>query len=113
MTIPDKTDWTAPAATTTTGPTTASTTQPLTLQFRLWKAQTDAPNYASTWWGADDTSANALFAGIPSTTQAIVNRSVPASATTTMRVLYDLNVPVTQQNGAYSGGIVYSVTANP
>lgn len=111
--IPDKTDWTAPGATTTTGPTTASTTQPLTLQFRLWKALTDTPNYASAWWGADDTSAGALFAGIPSTTQSIANRSIAAAATTTMRVLYDLNVPVTQKNGTYSGNITYSVTANP
>lgn len=111
--IPDKTDWTAPAATTTTGPTTASTTQPLTLQFRLWKAMTDTPNYATAWWGADDTADGALFAGIPSTTQSIVNRSTPAPATTTMRILYNLNVPVTQKNGTYTGDVVYSVTANP
>ncbi len=111
--IPDKTDWTAPAATTTSGPTTASTTQPLTLQFRLWKAMTDTPNYSTAWWGADDTSSGALFAGIPSTTQSIANRSTSALSTTTLRVLYDLNVPVTQKTGTYTGSVVYSVTANP
>src|ERR1043166_1162936 len=91
--LPDKTDWTAPAATTTAGPATASTTQPQTLQFRLWKAQTDLANYAANWWGSDDTAAGALFAGIPSTTQIIANRSVPAVSTTTVRVLYNVSVP--------------------
>lgn len=111
--IPDKTDWTAPPATTTSGPATASTTQPLTLQFRLWKAMTDTPNYSTNWWGADDTLAGALFAGIPSTTQAISNRSTSAVATTTTRILYNLNVPDTQKNGTYNGDVVYSVTVNP
>lgn len=111
--IPDKTDWMSPAATTTIGNTTASTTQALTLQFRLWRAQTDTPNYSSVWWGSDDTTSGALFAGIPSTTQTIINRSTAAAATTTARVLYDLNVPSTQKNGSYSGSVTYSITANP
>jgi hypothetical protein len=111
--LPDKTDWTAPGATTTPGPATASTTQPQTLQFRLWKAQTDLPNYSTTWWGSDDTQNNALFAGIPSTTQAIANRSTPAAATTTLRVLYNVSVPTTQKSGTYTGSVVYSAVANP
>jgi len=111
--ISDKTDWVAPAATTTSSDATASTTQPLTLQFRLWKAKTDAQDYSTTWWGSDDTTAGALFAGIPSTTQTIVNSSVSAPATTTARVLYDLSVPVTQQNGTYQGGVTYSAVVNP
>ncbi|HVY72771.1 MAG TPA: hypothetical protein VG984_01815 [Candidatus Paceibacterota bacterium] len=111
--IPDKTDWTAPPATTTNGSASASTTQPLTLQFRLWKAMTDSANYSTNWWGADDTTSGALFAGIPSTTQAISNRSVSAVSTTTTRVLYDLNVPNSQKNGTYSGDVVYTVTVNP
>ena len=113
VTITDKTDWFAPPATTSTGNATASTTEPLTLQFRLWQAQTDTPNYASAWWGSNDTLAGALFAGISSTTQTIANRSVSALSTTTMRVLYNINVPVTQKTGTYTGDIVYSVTANP
>ena len=111
--ISDKTDWTAPSATTTSGPATASTTQPQTLQFRLWKAQSDAQVYASTWWGVDDTVVNALFAGIPSTTQTIANSSVAAAATSTARVLYDLSVGITQKTGTYNGNITYTATANP
>lgn len=111
--IPDKTDWFAPGATTTAGNATASTTQPLTLQFRVRQAGTDVPNYASAWWGTDDTTPSALFGGISSTTQTIINRSTAAAATTTAFVMYDLNVPATQKNGTYSGSITYTVTANP
>src|SRR6185437_7113607 len=111
--ISDKTDWIAPGATTTVSDTSASTTQPLTLQFRLWKAQSDAQVYSSTWWGSDDTTAGALFAGIPSTTETIIDSSVSAPATTTARVLYDLNVPATQTNGTYAGGVTYSAIVNP
>ena len=111
--IPDKTDWTAPGATTTPGPATASTTQPQTLQFRLWRAQTDLANYAANWWGSDDTQNNALFAGIPSTTQSIAARSTSALSTTTLRVLYNISVPATQKTGTYQGSVVYSAVANP
>jgi hypothetical protein len=111
--IPDKTNWSAPVATTTIGSATASTTEPSTLQFRIRQALTDTPNYASVWWGTDDTTVGALFSGFPVTAQTIVNRSTPAAATTTAYVLYNLNVPQTQKNGLYSGDILYSVTANP
>ncbi|MEK7641698.1 MAG: hypothetical protein AAB365_01765 [Patescibacteria group bacterium] len=111
--IPDKTAWVPGVATTTPGNATASTTQPLTLQFRVRQTGTDVPNYASSWWGTADTTASALFAGFPSTASTIVNRSTPAAATTTSYVLYNLNVPVTQQTGTYSGDIIYTVTANP
>jgi len=114
ITIPDKSpDWIAPAATTTTGNATASTTQPNTLQFRVRQTGTDAGDYASSWWGSNDTTANARFAGISSTSQEIINRSTAAAATTTAYVLYNLNVPTTQENGTYSGSITYSATANP
>lgn len=113
VSIGDKTDWTAPAATTTSGPATASTTQPQTLQFRLWKAQSDISIYSNTWWGSDDTVVNALFAGIPSTTQTIANSSVPAPATSTARILYDLSVGTTQKTGTYNGNVTYTATANP
>lgn len=111
--IPDKTAWSAPGATTTPGNATASTTEPQTLQFRVRQAGTDTPNYASTWWGTDDTTANARFAGFPSTAQNIINRSTAAGSGTSAVVLYNLDVPVTQRTGTYSGSITYTVTANP
>lgn len=111
--IPDKTAWSAPGATTTVGNSTASTTQPQTLQFRVRQTGTDTPNYASTWWGTADTTAAALFAGFPTTAQSIINRSTAAASGSAATVLYNLTVPVTQQNGSYSGSITYTATANP
>jgi hypothetical protein len=113
ISIPDKTEWIAGGATTTAGNSSASTTEPLTLQFRIRRTGTDVPNYSNAWWGTSDATANALFGGFPSTTQAIINRSVSAVSTTTSTVLYNLNVDVTQPNGVYSGTLLYSATANP
>lgn len=111
--FPDKTAWSAPGATTTVGNATASTTNPLTLQFRVRSAGTDVPDYASTWWGTDDTTTNARFAGFPTTAQTIINRSTAAVTPTNMRILYNLNAPVSQQTGTYTGAIIYSAVANP
>lgn len=113
-TIPDKTNWIPNAATTTPGNATASSTELNTLQFRVRSSGTDTPNYASSWWGSDDTTANARFAGFPNpTAQNIVNRSVAATATTTIYVLYNLAVPSTQASGDYSGDVEYAATVNP
>jgi hypothetical protein len=111
--IPEKTDWINGANTSTAGNATASTSQPLTLQFRMRKIGTDAADYASAWWGTDDSTANALFGGISSTTQTIINRSTSAVSATTDYVLYNLNTPVAQKTGTYSGSMTYTATANP
>ena len=112
VSIPDKTAWSPGVATTSAGNATASSTEPQTLQFRVRASGTDTPNYASAWWGSNDADANALFAGFPSTPQTIVNRSVAATATTSISVLYNLAVPVSQPSGAYSGDVLYTITAN-
>lgn len=112
--IPDKSpDWMAPGSVGTPGNATASTTQPQTLQFRIRSTGTDSANYASAWWGTSDTTANALFAGIPSTSQQIINRSSAAVSTTTAYVLYNLDVPSTQKTGTYTGGVTYTAVVNP
>ena len=111
--IPDKTAWIPGGTTAIAGNATASTTEPLTLQFRIRQTGTDAANYSSAWWGTADTTASALFAGFPSSAQNIINRSSSAVSTTTAYVLYNLNVPATQQTGTYTGSITYIVTANP
>lgn len=113
ITLTDKTAWSPGVATTSAGNATASTTEPQTLQFRVRAIGTDTPNYASTWWGSSDADANALFAGFPSTPQIIVNRSIAATATTTISILYNLAVPVSQPSGDYSGDITYTITTNP
>jgi hypothetical protein len=111
--IADKTAWSPGANCTTAGNATASTTEPQTLQFRVRLAGTASGNYCSSWWGTDDTTANARFAGFPSTGQKIVDRSTASSPSTDSLVLYNLDVPATQKNGAYSGSITYTAVANP
>ncbi len=91
----------------------ASTTNPNTLQFRVKQAGTDSSNYCSNWWGTDDTTANARFAGFPTTAQQIINRSSASSPATNAIILYNLNVSALQQTGTYSGTITYTITANP
>ncbi len=111
--IPDKTEWVAPGATTTSSVATASSSDPYSLQFRLRAQDTDTANFSSAWWGADDTSSGALFAGFPSSNQYIIDRSTAAPATTTATVLYNLAVDTNQVNGTYTGTITYSATVNP
>ncbi len=111
--IPDKTAWAPGANCSTAGNASASTTEPNTLQFRTRQAGTDSVNFCSAWWGTNDTTANALFAGFPSTAQQIIYRSTSAVASTTSIVLYNLNAPSTQRTGAYSGNITYTAAVNP
>ena len=111
--IPDKTAWAPGANCSTAGNASASTTESNTLQFRTRQTGTDSANYCSAWWGINDTTASALFAGFSSTAQQIIYRSTSAVASTTSIVLYNLNAPSTQRTGAYSGSITYTAAVNP
>lgn len=111
--IPDKTAWSPGASCTNAGNATASSTGEQSLQFRVRQGGTDASNYCSSWWGSDDTSANALFAGIPSSAQKIITRSSATSGYSASHVLYNLDVPSTQKTGTYSGAITYTASTGP
>ncbi len=114
-TIPDQTAWNS------TGNGNATTTANLdgngrVLAFRVRYSGTNTSNYNSTWWGIDDTDANAKFAGFPppsSETNTIVNRTSSSSPATDTVIFYRLNVPDNQYIGSYSGTITYTVTVNP
>jgi len=110
--IPDKIAWAPGANCSIAGNATASTTDPNTLEFRVRSAGTDAGNYCPAWWGTDDTTASARFAGFPASGQQIINRASASTPSTQAVVLYNLNVPLTQRTGAYSGSITYTVTTN-
>lgn len=110
MRINDKTAWSAPINTSTIG--NAGTFSGTGLAFRVQKSATDAGNFASAWWGSDDAS-NAWFAGFPLTSQTILNRNTASSLGTQAVINYKLDVPANQNNGDYTGNIVYSVLANP
>ena len=109
--IPDTTSWTPGNNCSTSGNSAASTSQPLTLKFRIKQSGTDSGNYCSAWWGANDTS-TALFAGLPTTSQKIINRSTASSPTTTATVLYSINAPTSQNVGTYTGTVTYTAVAN-
>jgi hypothetical protein len=111
--ITDKTTWNAGGNCASVGNATASTTEPQTLQFRVRQAGTDTVNYCSAWWGTDDTTANARFAGFPQTGEDIIYRPESAPVQTNSIILYNLTVPMTQVEGVYSGEIIYTAVANP
>lgn len=111
--FPDKTAWAPGVDCATSGNATASSTESETLQFRVRQTGTNSSNYCSAWWGTDDTSVNARFAGFPASAQSIVNRSTASSPTTTAVVLYNIDAPSSQAQGVYSGGITYTATVNP
>lgn len=84
------------------------------LAFRVM-ASSSPKFYASAWWGSDDTDANALWAGIASSTvERMIGKSgVYDSNTHIITVQYYLDVPASQQAGTYSGVITYTATVNP
>jgi len=83
------------------------------LGFRVQKTDTDSGNYNETWWGMDDSDAHAKFAGFPSSSQAVVYRTLASTPPTDSKVLYKLDVPNTQPTGDYSGGVTYTAFINP
>ena len=116
---PNNNNWTASgsgAATTTTGPSavwTSGTTKGL--GFRVKQTGTNSGVYHSTWWGADDTSANALYSGISTSTAAQVfsRNNVGTAANENIIVEYKLDVSNTQAAGNYnSSPITFTATAN-
>lgn len=118
--LPDATEWIIPAAaaTTTAGNAVAITSGVDALYFRVMSASGSAPFLSTAWWGTSDAmfNANQLWAGIASSTN--VSRignagsgSYSASAHLNT-VQYYLDVPATQQTGAYSIPLTFTATAN-
>jgi len=111
--ITDKTAWIAPGVTTTAG-----NAEPYTgtgLAFRLIYGSTDSPLEAETWWGNSDAEdANTLYAGIPTTSQAIAISSIPTTIDGNgTKVGFRLDVPSTQRTGVYDGTVTFTATVNP
>lgn len=125
--LADQTEWvpgggTSPATTTAgNGVLRASLdSSGQVLAFRVYSSSTPA-FYASSWWGANDSAAAAKWAGIASSTIArrIGNvqskgggNTVYNSAKQRITVAYYLDVPSSQQQGSYTGGLTYTATAN-
>src|SRR3990167_7605972 len=109
--ITDQTEWVAGSATTTAGNAVqigSFANSGDVLAFRVMTASGTTPFRATTWWGSADSyvdSATTLWAGISSTT---VSRQIGNAGTGSYSasaqlssVLYYLDVPSSQQTGAY------------
>ncbi|MBI2100861.1 MAG: hypothetical protein HYT47_02475 [Candidatus Vogelbacteria bacterium] len=89
------------------------------LAFRVMTASGSVPFRAATWWGSADNyadSVSTLWAGVASST---IQRQVGNAGTGSYSasdhlntVLYYLDVPATQQSGAYSCPLTFTATAN-
>lgn len=115
---PNGNNWTAPATSSTVGPSAAWTNgTTIGLGFRIKKTGTVANTYSSNWWGTDDTSGNALYSGIPTSTaaQTIVNSVWTGSGTNeNTTVEYKIDSNASQESGSYiSSPITFTATANP
>lgn len=110
--IPDFAEWFAGTATSVASvyPGTALGSLGTNLAFRVRTASGSAIFWAPTWWGSDDGDTNARWAGIPSSTvqQKIGAVNAYSSGNTINTVNYYLDVPTTQQAGAYTGFVTFT-----
>ena len=83
------------------------------LAFRAYSAGTSPGIYSSSTWGTDD-AANAMWAGIPTST-AVLTVSTSSYTSTTQNVAFGLraNAPGTQQATTYTGTITITAIALP
>ena len=105
--LPDATAWNS------TSPNSAVWGSQKDLAFRVMLTGTTPAAYSSTWWGTDDTGTNAKYAGLPTAYQDIVNDTAYSSASTTAIIEFKVDVPSTQNTGAYTGTATVSTTASP
>lgn len=117
--ITDQLEWIPGAATTTAGNAvlqSALDNSGNVLAFRVMSASsTNGTSFLSTdWWGAGDVTANALWAGIASTSpQRTIGFAGAGSYSVDSHrnsVEYFLNVAASQPTGAYSAPITFTAT---
>ena len=82
------------------------------LGFRVNQTGTTA-NYSETWWGSDDSTNNAKFAGFPTAYQSIMTNNTYSTASADTIISTKLNVPATQKTGDYAGTVTVQVVVNP
>ena len=118
--ITDQTEWIPGVATTSAGNAVARASLDNSgdvLAFRVMTASGSAPFISTSWWGSDDSSGNALWAGIASTTATDLKVGNAGdgsyqSGDHLNTVQYYLDVPLSQQTGDYSCPLTYTATAN-
>lgn len=120
--ITDQTEWVPNSSTSTPGNAVlvgSLVNSGNVLAFRVMSASSSngAPFLATSWWGTNDAVANALWAGISSSTvQRQIGNAGTGSYTAAVHVntvLYYLNVSTSQKTGTYNAPITYTGTGNP
>src|SRR3989344_4883986 len=118
--LTDQTEWVAPAATSTAGNAVRISSFDSSgdvLAFRLMTASGTVAFRAPTWWGTVDDygdNANTKWAGIASSSvYRMIGNSNYSQTNSFSTILYYLDVPSSQQNGAYGCPLTISATANP
>ena len=118
--LTDQTEWVAPAATSTAGNAVRISSFDSSgdvLAFRLMTASGTVAFRAPTWWGTVDDygdNANTKWAGIASSSvYRMIGNSNYSQTNSLSTILYYLDVPSSQQNGAYGCPLTISATANP
>lgn len=114
MAFPDYASWGPSGTSCASGQGNGTTTPGQTLSFRVQSASTTA-NYCGFWWGNSDTNGTALYAGVPTSSQIIVNSTSSASqnGTTTTYIVYRADAPSGQEAGSYTGTVTITAIANP
>ena len=88
------------------------------LAFRVMTASSTNGGafWSTSWWGANDSSGTALWAGIPSSTvQRNIGKAGLGSYSSSVHlntVVYYLNVATTHPTGTYSAPITYTAAGN-
>lgn len=106
ITFPDATVWN-PA-----GAGNANIAPGDNLSVRVREIGTNS-NFDSSWWGANDTSGTAKYAGFPTASQQIMNCPICKFGSFDTVLEYRASVPLSQTNGSYSGGITLTALVNP
>lgn len=98
--ITDKTVWDPTAS---AGAGNAAVWSGTGLGFRVNQTNTTAAGYSTAWWGTNDLTANAKFAGLPTAFAQVYDGSTYAATQQNVRMDLQLDVPSTQKSGAYDG----------
>jgi hypothetical protein len=113
--FPDYTPaWAPSGSSCASGQGNGTTTPGNTFSFRIASSGTTA-NYCSFWWGTSDAGGTAIYSGVPTTSQIIVNSTSSASqnGTTVVTILYSANAPSSQKAASYTGQVTITAIANP
>jgi hypothetical protein len=104
--FPDEISWNP------TGSGNATSAPGNNLSFRVQQLGTTA-YYDTTWWGANDSSGTAKYAGFPTIMQQIMSCSTCNYGSTATVIRYRADAPVSQMTGQYFGPITITALVNP